>query len=256
MESSKASRVIGDHGWWPYLLPYFGFILSAELSGRVPDDWSPAMLVLRPSIPAGLIFYFWRQGRYPELRGFAAYAQGIGLDVLVGLGLTVVWMAPLLLGVDLLLASVLGDWIGPPAAGTGFDPNQLGEGVAAALALRLVGFAMVTPIFEELFIRSFLMRYAEVFDSNRDFRSVAIAHYTRKSFWVTTLVFAAAHLPWEWVVAVPWVVLSSLWFYHRRHIASVIVVHAVTNAAILFFVAAMGGELTIGDRVLDLWIFL
>ena len=100
------------------------------------------------------------------------------------------------------------------------------------------------------------MRYAEVFDTQRDFRKLPIALYSRRSFWITTLVFAAGHLQWEWVVAVPWIVLSNLWFYHRRHIGSVIVVHAVTNAAILFFVAGMGGELTVGDRVIDLWIFL
>jgi membrane protease YdiL (CAAX protease family) len=69
-------------------------------------------------------------------------------------------------------------------------------------------------------------------------------------------VFTAAHLPWEWIVAVPWIVISNWWFYRRGHLGAVIVVHAVTNAAILCFVVAMGGELRVGDRLIDLWIFV
>jgi CAAX prenyl protease-like protein len=246
-----------DHGWWPYLLPYLGFMLSGEIGGRLPESWAPAMLVVGPAVPAALIYYFYRQGRYPELRDFGPHAGRLWQDVLVGLALTVVWMAPLLLGVDVFLGEHVWGAFGPPEPGSGFDRQQWGEGMEPlVLAIRFAGFACVTPLFEELFIRSFVMRYAEVFDSGEDFRRVPIAHYTRKSFWVATVVFTAAHLPWEWIVAVPWVVLSSWWFYRRGHLGAVIAVHAVTNAAILLFVLAMGGELTLGGRTIDLWIFV
>lgn len=254
--ASQAPAASG-HGWWPYVLPYLGFMLSAEVAARLPESWAPVVLLLRSAIPGGLLYYFWKQGGYPELRGFGAAAGSNWQDVLVGLALTGVWLAPLLLGADLWLAETVWEGLGPPEPGAAFDPAQLGEAmVPAVLALRLLGFAAVTPVFEELFIRSFVMRYADVFDSGGDFRSVPIASYTRTSFWVATVVFTAAHLPWEWIAAVPWIVLSNWWFYRRGQLGSVIVVHAVTNAAILLFVVAMGGELMVGGRTIDLWIFV
>jgi hypothetical protein len=47
-----------------------------------------------------------------------------------------------------------------------------------------------------------------------------------------------------------WIVGTQLWFYHRRHLGSVVVVHATSNFAI--FVAVL-----LADRAgLDLWYFL
>ena len=59
------------HGWWPYLGPYLGFGLIGALAERLPESAGPAMLVLKPAVTAGLIYYFWRHGGYPELRGYA-----------------------------------------------------------------------------------------------------------------------------------------------------------------------------------------
>ena len=232
-------------------------MLTGEIGQRLPESATPAMLVLGPAVTGGLLFYFWRRGDYPELAGFAAHASGAWQDVAVGLLLAVLWMAPLLLGVDVFLGEKLWSGLAPPEPGSGFDPLLLGESyLPAVLGLRLLGFALVTPIFEELFLRSFVMRVADVFSERGDFRRVPIARYTRKSFWVVTILFTATHLPWEWIVAVPWVVLSSLWFYRRGHIGAVVLLHATTNAAILAFVVGMGGELRVGGRLIDLWIFV
>jgi hypothetical protein len=37
---------------------------------------------------------------------------------------------------------------------------------------------------------------------------------------------------------VAWCVLANLWLYRQRHIVSVIVLHAATNAGLLFLVLA------------------
>ena len=37
-----------------------------------------------------------------------------------------------------------------------------------AVFARMLGYALVTPLFEELFIRSFVMRYAEVYGTPRN----------------------------------------------------------------------------------------
>ena len=163
-----------------------------------------------------------------------------------------------------LLAGV---WMGPylfvPAirpedVSGGFDPNMLGVSLApAVLALRMVGYAGVTPVFEELFMRSFVLRFAQVWDGKGDFRDVPIARYTRNSFIVVIIVFTLAHLPWEYWVMVPWAVLSTLWFYWRRHLVAVIVLHAATNGAILLLVILTDGVFIDGaGNVLPLWFFV
>jgi len=223
------------------------FLLLGELSGRLPDAASAWMFPLRVMVPALLLVHFFRRGEYPELRtpppGGAA---GIAQDVAVGLVGAAVWMAPTV-------------WFGreafpgflQPAADAGFDRTLFGEGaVGLALALRLAGYAGVTPFAEELFVRSWLARWLEVFDSRRDFRSIPIAHPNRRSFIGVVLFFTASHLPWEWPVAVLWIVGTQLWFYRRRHLGSVIVVHATSNLAI--YVAVL-----LADRAgWNLWYFI
>ena len=103
----------------------------------------------------------------------------------------------------------------------------------AALALRGFGYVIVTPLFEELFIRSFVVRFADVYDTRRDFRDLPLARFTVRSFWVSTIFFTLGHVFWEWWVAVPWVMASHWWFARRGHIGAVIVLHAAANATIL-----------------------
>jgi hypothetical protein len=213
------------HGWWPYVVPYVAFLLLSELGARLPDAATPFVLGLKPAIVLGLVLWFAGQGAYPEWRNPVVRMTPTGFiqDIAVGLALTAVWVAPFLLFPDL-----------KPEPGGEFDPGMAGPAwIPLILALRLFGYALVTPIFEELFIRSFVMRVAEVWDSERDFRDVPIASYSLKSLVITTVVFCLGHVPWEWWVCVPWLVLSSLWFFHRRSLTALMVVHGVTNAALL-----------------------
>ena len=84
------------HGWWPYLLPYFGFGLVGPIGERFPDAADPFFLVLKVAVPLGLVGYFAARGSYPELRGFRPGAGGLGLDALVGIAGAAMWVAPYL----------------------------------------------------------------------------------------------------------------------------------------------------------------
>ena len=129
--------------------------------------------------------------------------------------------------------------------------------VHLVLVLRLFGYALVTPLFEEIFIRSFVMRVAEVWESDRDFRDVPLAQYTMKSLVISSVIFTAGHVFWEWWVCIPWVVLSSLWFYHRKSLSSVMLVHGVTNAALLALAIWGGGLFTDADGTpFSFWFFV
>jgi CAAX prenyl protease-like protein len=221
------------HGWWPYVLPYVSFLLMSEIGARLPDGVDPFVLFMKPAVVLAMIVWFRARGAYPEWAGEGARIGGLGglQDVLVGLALTAVWVAPYLVFPTLR-----------PEPGGEFDPSMAGGAfVGVILGLRFFGYALVTPVFEELFIRSFVMRIADVWESDRDFRDQPIARYTRRSMIVTCVVFTLGHVPWEWWVCVPWILLSNLWFYHRRSLSSIMLVHGVTNGALLAL-AVMGGE--------------
>ncbi len=244
------------HGWWPYLVPLFSFLLVLQFGGRLPAG---LRLGLSVAVPAGFFLYFWSKRSYPELRGypdsFGGFAQDVGVGLLGGL----VWMAPF----------VALEWAKPelwlawpemfrPAPEDAFDPAELGaEWIGLTLLLRAVGYGLVTPFVEEIFHRSFLVRFAAVFDSGGDFRDVPIGSYNRVGFLVVVLFFTFSHVPWEWPVAVLWIVGTQLWFYHRKSVAALVTVHAGSNLGILVAVWASAGRLS--DRAgapLDLWFFL
>jgi CAAX prenyl protease-like protein len=245
VEGGSGERRAG-HGWWPYWAPYLSFLVLADVGRKFPDAVQPALLVVKPLVPIVLLIYFWRCGEYPELRGKRWDAKWTLADIALGVGLALLWMAPYIAFPQLR-----------PDPADDFDPAQFGEVlVPLALGLRMAGYALVTPLFEELFIRSWVMRYADVYGRLGDFRDVPLAQYTLRSFVSTIIIFSIAHVPWEWWVAVPWVAITNLWFYYRKSLPALMVVHGVTNATLLAF-AVFGGSLfhDVDGSVISLWFF-
>jgi hypothetical protein len=235
-------------GWGPYWIPYFGFLVLGEVQARLPDDVAPYLRIVRVALTAALLLYFWRRGDYPELRSWRPTPVGVVQDVLLGLATTVLWVGPFLW------------WQGlsRPGPGEGFDPQALGPALAPwFLFVRFFGFALVTPFMEELFIRSFLIRYLDVFDTGEDFRDVPMARFRWRSFLGTWAAFTFTHAPWEWPVAAATGLVWNLWLYKRGHLGSLVLVHAVTNGSLFFLVWLGSGRLPDGHGgLLDLWYFL
>src|SRR5262245_34271431 len=202
---------------WPYLAPYGALLLLAELGRWLPSLEVP-LLAGRVVLPAALLALAWRRGAYPELRGPPAGAGP--LDVVFVLALALLWVGPYLL------------WPALPR-GERFDFDVLGEsGRPLWIALRLTGFVLVSPLVEELFVRSFLHRAAEAWPRWHEFARLPVAHPQRFAFGVTLVWFTLSHMPWEWLVAAPTGALFNLWLYRRGRLASVWLAHAVTNGAI------------------------
>jgi CAAX prenyl protease-like protein len=227
----------------PYIAPMFAFLLVVEIGNRTPADFALSLYLLRVVVPVGFLAYFWSRGCYRELRlkfGWMNLA-----DLLVGVALAAMWILPYVLIPE----------IRPGGEGIEFDPAMVGVAwVAWVLALRMIGYAMVTPVMEELFMRSFVMRYADVYDGDQDFRELPLGRFTWRSFIVVVVVFLATHMMWEWWVMLPWAVLTNLWFYFRKDLLAIIVVHAATNASILLAAIFASGLLSDGaDGKLSLW---
>jgi CAAX prenyl protease-like protein len=235
------------HGWGAYFLPYIGFLLIVEISGRLPEAQQALALPLKVAVPLCLFLWYLAHGHYPELRGHRFRPWGVLQDVLVGFVGALVWMAPFVLVDDLR-----------PSDAAGFDRAQLGPSLVwLALSLRTLGYGVVTPFVEELFVRSWLARYIDVFDKRVDFRNVPIARYSLRSFVGVALWFTFSHVSWEWPVAALWVMGTQLWFYHRGHLAPMVIVHASSNLTILALVTAFSGVLRDGaGNPIDLWFFV
>ena len=233
-------------GWAPYWAPYISFLLLVELSKRVPATFAAVFFVLRVIGPLGLFAYFLMRNAYPELRA-ARWGMGAIADVAVGLVGAALWIAPFLL-FDSLRPS-----------DPGFDPGQLGRGGEwFAQTLRAIGYVAVTPFVEELFVRSWLLRFADVVETRKSFLSVPIGRFSWRSFVIVTVWFVVSHqFWWEYPVMFAWTLLTMAWFYYRKHLAPLVLVHAVTNGAIFAFV--LGFDRVFRDASgapISLWFFL
>jgi CAAX prenyl protease-like protein len=216
-------------GAWPYLAPYGAFLALAALQDALPT-LAPGLFVLRVAVPLALLFAFWRRGAYSELRGYSPNGWVLA-DVAFGLVIAAGWLAPYLAWPSL-------------ARGEPFDPALLGAGrEALTLGVRLLGFAIATPFAEELFVRSFVLRFAEVASDGRDFRTLPVARFAFRGFLVSALWFGFSHAGWEWWVAFPTGVAFNAWLYWRGHLGACVVAHAAANAAIWGVVVGSGDSL-------------
>ncbi len=171
---------------------------------------------------AGLLLYFRRE--YSELRfaDFKNLSHTVG-SLLLGLLVFILWI-----NMDWDFAT-LGD-------AKGFDPFLVdNDNIRNTLIFfRIFGAALVVPIMEELFWRSFLLRYI----INPDFISIRIGTYTLTSFLIGAGLFGLEHnLVLAGIMAG---VAYSLLLYWTKSIYQCILAHAVTNLVLGIYVLQTG----------------
>lgn len=118
----------------------------------------------------------------------------------------------------------------------GFNPTLLpGPTVQFFMTLfRVVGAVLVVPLMEELFWRSFLIRY--IIDP--DFSKVPIGRLTWSSFLATAILFGLEH---HFILAgIMAGVIYNLLLYRTRSLAQCVLAHAVTNLALALYVITTG----------------
>jgi hypothetical protein len=129
------------------------------------------------------------------------------------------------------------DWtFGPGGAPHGYDPYQVQDtgGRMALIAVRLAGASLVVPLMEEVFWRSFLMRYL----IRNDFTSVAVGTFTWGSFVPVAILFGLEH---HYIVAgIMAGVAYNLLAVYTRSIAQCTLSHAVTNLSLGIYVLTTG----------------
>ena len=168
---------------------YLAFLALAEaiylVSGYFPHlaDWATTVEVwmypLKIGMVLALLVYFWPQYKELQDRGF----DGIS-DILMALAV----------GALVYVAWVRMDWSwASQGKASGYDPFSVGSGMGVILAgVRVFGATVVIPIVEELFWRSFLLRYI----ISTKFETVSLGTFTVWSFVITVILFGLEHHLW------------------------------------------------------------
>lgn len=127
------------------------------------------------------------------------------------------------------------DWatIGTAA---GYNPTDPKSGAIdwTLVAIRIFGAAMVVPVMEELFWRSFVMRWLV----EQDFIKIDPARVGFKPFFITAVLFASEHSLW---LAGLLAGIAYNWLYMRsRNLWVPVLAHAVTNGLLGLWVIQTG----------------
>jgi len=144
-------------------------------------------------------------------------------------------------GIGLL---VWGMWIGldgryPPlpflGKRVGFDAGVLAPLARYSfVAVRMFGLVVLVPLIEELFWRSFLIRWL----IDPEFHTVQFARITPTAAAVTSVLFALVHPEW-----LPALITGGLWawlLWWTRSLGACLVSHATANLALGLYVIATG----------------
>jgi len=129
------------------------------------------------------------------------------------------------------------DWtLGAATVPPGFNPELISDANTRIILTlsRIAGAVLVVPLMEELFWRSFLLRY--IIDKNFD--SVQIGTFTWGSFLISAVLFGLEH---NYIFAgIMAGLFYNLLLYRTRSLAQSVLAHAVTNLALAIYVVAAG----------------
>ena len=156
------------------------------------------------------------------------------------------WGGSLLLGV-----AVCAIWIGPDRIFPGYHSfwlftNSVTGSVAsslpeasrgdwAVLSLRTLRAALLVPIAEELFWRSWLMRWL----IGQNVEKVPLGAWSARAFWIVAVLFAVEHGA-MWDVGLAAGVLYNWWMVRTKSLGDLILAHGVTNLCLSVYVVLAG----------------
>ena len=211
------SQAAKTHEFW---IPTVLFGVLTLLEAQLPAAWYPAAYILKAVIVTASLLVL----RGP-LMDIQFNATVLMQSVAVGLVVFVMWV-----GVE--------ETIRYPHFGVrvAFDPTPLRESGwwTPFLVTRLFGLIIMVPVMEEIFWRSFLLRYL----TRPDFQTLAMGTFSASSLAIMVAASAMAHP--EWVVAAFASLAYAFWLRRTRSLFGAVVAHATTNAALGAYVLYTG----------------
>jgi CAAX prenyl protease-like protein len=174
-------------------------------------------------VKAGLValalVVLWRH--YHELHRWGMRAGALLGSVLIGVVIFVLWI------------NLAEGWMLLGDMGAGYRPlDASGQLDWRLIALRIAGAALVVPVMEELFWRSFLQRWVQ----QQDFIALEPARIGFKALFIASTLFAVEHTQWFAGLLAG---LAYGWLYVRTgNLWAPIISHAVTNGLLGVYVVA------------------
>lgn len=216
---------MAERPWLSRVIPfaiYMAFVILADMLSRL--GWSATELRWLYSVKIAAVLaalLYWRRD-YVELFDFRLGWRAAMCSLVVGLVVLLLWI------------SLNASWMVVGDGGGGFDPRDNGVIDWRLVAVRLTGASLVVPVMEELFWRSFLLRWL----ASPDFLQVDPARVKLQYFVVTVLLFGVEHSQWlaGVVAGAAYVVLYA----RTRNLWSAVLAHAVTNAVLGVWIISTG----------------
>jgi CAAX prenyl protease-like protein len=209
---------------WLRIVPFILFMLLLGLRGNVPAGWVDPRWIYALTLVAvgGMLLRF--RGEYGELdRQNLPSARETLLAIGVGLLVFVLWINLDRPGLRL----------GQPTAN--FLPiDAQGQLEWPLIAVRWAGAALLVPVMEELFWRSFLMRWID----RAQFEALPPQQVSMKAIVLSTFVFMLVHTLWLAAILAG---LAYAWLFVRTGKLWVpVIAHGVTNGVLGIWVVASG----------------
>ncbi|GAM10605.1 CAAX amino terminal protease self- immunity [Geobacter sp. OR-1] len=184
----------------------------------IPDNW---FLYLYPvkTLAVGALLFAYRKN-YSEIK-------------IADLGIISKTVPAIILGIAVFALWVNMDWswatMGTPK---GFNPTTVSDIFTRQMLVvfRIVGASVIVPIMEELFWRSWLLRYLIC----QEFQSVELGKFSTASFIIGAIMFGLEHN--LWLAGIMAGAAYSLLLYRTRSLVQCILAHAITNFALGLYV--------------------
>ncbi|MGB9500454.1 MAG: CAAX prenyl protease-related protein [Dissulfuribacterales bacterium] len=203
--------------WFPYVFPFVIFLLLTEVGRWVPCKIH--ILYVTKTIIVGALLWFFRHRYRGDFSRNISLSE-LALSIFVGLLCLAIWIIP-------------ESYLPKFGVSDGFDPFSFGLSAGwtrGLIAMRLIGAVVVVPIMEELFWRSFLLRYLV----NSDFKKVALGTFTFFSFSTVALLFGLEHH--RFVAGIIVGILYNILVVRQKKLVPCIVAHATTNLGLGIYV--------------------
>jgi CAAX prenyl protease-like protein len=201
---------------WPRILPFATYMAFIAISAVLPADsfWELWLYPIKIIGVLGLLIFFWSS--YHELqRPVMTDAKEAGLAIAVGLAVYLLWVRM--------------DWPwAMQGEATDYNPFEAGATIGVVLAgIRVFGAAVVVPLMEELFWRSYLIRWIANPD---EFGKIPLGTFTLGSFAVTVVLFGLEHN--LWLAGMMAGAIYNGLLYQTQRLWPCVIAHATTNLAL------------------------
>jgi membrane protease YdiL (CAAX protease family) len=202
----------------------FGDTLAPSYQFSPVTEWELSGLVLQEIVVLlALGFFLWRRGWTPTLLGLAWAERPVGGSLSLAIGHQCLWAAALVFAVMVptaLIYTVLAQYVPQSVASTATPFVAPGVGLGVILAV-----CLVNPIFEELFVCSYLVS------------RLAPRYGGWLAIHVSTAIRLGYHLyqgPIAALAIIPFGLIFAYWYVQRKQLWPLIIAHAWVDFTALY----------------------